>query len=42
VLDEVAAGRQVRFATLEAATGQPIGSTSYCELRPEHRGLEIG
>jgi RimJ/RimL family protein N-acetyltransferase len=40
-LDEVAAGGQARFATLDAA-GRPIGSTSFCTLRPEHRGLEIG
>jgi N-acetyltransferase len=32
----------VPFATIEAATGNPIGSTRYLELRPEHRALEIG
>jgi RimJ/RimL family protein N-acetyltransferase len=32
----------VPFATIEAATGNPIGSTLYLELRPEHRALEIG
>jgi len=41
VLEEVIAGRQARFAVLDA-NGRPIGSTSYCELRPEHHGLEIG
>jgi RimJ/RimL family protein N-acetyltransferase len=41
VLEEVAAGRQARFAILDRA-GRPIGTTSYCELRPEHRNLEIG
>jgi RimJ/RimL family protein N-acetyltransferase len=41
-LAAVAAGTEVRFATLDARTGQPIGSTSYCTLRPAHRGLEIG
>jgi RimJ/RimL family protein N-acetyltransferase len=30
------------FATLDARTGTPIGSTRYLELRPEHRVLEIG
>jgi RimJ/RimL family protein N-acetyltransferase len=30
------------FATLDARTGKPIGSTRYLELRPEHRVLEIG
>jgi RimJ/RimL family protein N-acetyltransferase len=30
------------FATLDAASGRPIGSTSFCTPRPENRGLEIG
>lgn len=37
-----ATGREAPFATLDAATGTPIGSTRYLELRPEHRVLEIG
>ncbi len=37
-----AAGDRLQFATLEAGTGRPIGSSSYCTPRPEHRGLEIG
>jgi RimJ/RimL family protein N-acetyltransferase len=41
VLEEVAAGREARFVVLDAA-GRPIGSTSYCELRPEDRNVEIG
>ncbi len=41
-LEAVADGREARFATLDAETGQPLGSTAYCTLRPEHRGLEIG
>jgi RimJ/RimL family protein N-acetyltransferase len=32
----------VPFATLDAATGEPIGGTAYTTLRPEHRGVEIG
>ena len=36
------AGTQAAFATLDARTGEPIGSTRYLALRPEHRGLEIG
>ena len=36
------AGLEAPFATLDAATGTPIGSTRYLTLRPEHRGLEIG
>ena len=30
------------FATVDAQSGRPIGSTRYLALRPEHRGLEIG
>ena len=36
------AGTEAAFATLDARTGAPIGSTRYLALRPEHRGLEIG
>jgi N-acetyltransferase len=36
------AGSEAAFATLDARTGEPIGSTRYLALRPEHRGLEIG
>ena len=36
------AGTEAAFATLDAATGKPVGSTRYLALRPEHRGLEIG
>ena len=35
-------GVEVPFATLDAETGEPIGSTRFLALRPEHRGLEIG
>ena len=30
------------FATVLAATDEPVGVTGYLEIRPEHRGLEIG
>src|SRR5215208_6836280 len=36
------AGTEAAFATVDAATGAPVGSTRYLALRPEHRGLEIG
>ncbi len=36
------AGKEVPFATLDVRTGEPLGSTRYLALRPEHRGLEIG
>ena len=35
-------GVEVPFVTLDASTGEPIGSTRFLTLRPEHRGLEIG
>jgi N-acetyltransferase len=41
-LAEAEAGVEVPFATLDASTGRPIGSTRFLTLRPEHRGLEIG
>jgi RimJ/RimL family protein N-acetyltransferase len=41
-LAEARAGERVPFAVLEAASGRPIGSSSYLALRPAHRGLEIG
>lgn len=34
--------REGVFATLDRASGQPIGSSRYLNLRPEHHGLEIG
>lgn len=30
------------FATIHQATGQAIGVTSFMDIRPEHRALEIG
>jgi len=41
-LATAASGVEVPFATVDAATGEPIGSTRFLSLRPEHRGLEIG
>jgi RimJ/RimL family protein N-acetyltransferase len=41
-LARAGAREDVPFATLDAATRTPIGSTRYLNLRPEHRGLEIG
>ena len=41
-LRAVEEGTLARFTTLDAHTEAPIGSTSFCTLRPEHRGLEIG
>jgi RimJ/RimL family protein N-acetyltransferase len=36
------AGLDFAFAVLDAGSGDPIGSTRYLALRPEHGGLEIG
>ena len=36
------AGTELPFATLDAATGQPIGSSRYMSIVLEHRRLEIG
>ncbi len=41
-LREAAAGERVPFAVVDRRSGQAIGSTSYLELRAEHRGLEVG
>ena len=35
-------GEAVPFATLDAGTNVPIGSTRYLAIRPEHRVVEIG
>jgi RimJ/RimL family protein N-acetyltransferase len=41
-LAESGAGREAAFATIDRRSGEPIGSSRYLALRPEHRGLEIG
>ena len=41
-LAESRAGREGAFAILERSSGEPIGSTRYMALRPEHWGLEVG
>jgi N-acetyltransferase len=37
-----AAGAEFPFATIDAATGRPIGSSRYLNIALEHRRLEIG
>ncbi len=41
-IEEAAAGGDSHFATILQATDEPIGSTSFCTIREEDRGLEIG
>lgn len=36
------AGREMPFAVLREPDGAVIGTTRYLDIRPEHRGLEIG
>ncbi len=40
-LAEVEAGNEARFAIL-GRDGKALGSTSYCDLRPEQRAVEVG
>ena len=37
-----AAGTEYPFATIDAASGRPIGSSRFMNIVPEHRRLEIG
>ncbi len=41
-LRQAGEAREAPFAVLSAETGEPLGSTRYTALRPEHRGVEIG
>jgi RimJ/RimL family protein N-acetyltransferase len=41
-LDELAAGRRVPFAIVDLEDGTAVGSTSYIDIRPHDRGVEIG
>lgn len=41
-LAALAAGSELPFATVDVATGRPIGSTRFLSIVSEHRRLEIG
>jgi N-acetyltransferase len=41
-LANATAGTEAPFAIIERASAEPVGSSRYMTLRPEHRGLEIG
>lgn len=42
VLEHAAAGTDLPFAVIHIASGRVVGATRFMEIRPEHRGLEIG
>lgn len=42
LLDGQAAGTDLPFAVIHLASGRVAGATRYMEIRPAHRGLEIG
>lgn len=42
VLDEQETGRRITFAVRRLADGRVVGSTSFLDIRREHRGVEIG
>src|SRR5207247_5654962 len=41
-LANAAAGSEMPFATVDVASGRPIGSTRFMSIVPEHRRLEVG
>jgi RimJ/RimL family protein N-acetyltransferase len=41
-LDDQSAGRRLPFAVIEVQTGRAVGSTSFIDIRPADRGVEIG
>ena len=41
-LANASAGSELPFATIDRASGRPIGSTRFMSIVPEHRRLEIG
>ena len=41
-LEEQRLGRSVPFATVERASGKPVGSTRFANIEPVHRKAEIG
>ena len=42
LLSHQAEGTDLPFTVIHLATGKAIGCTRYMDIRPEHRGLEIG
>jgi RimJ/RimL family protein N-acetyltransferase len=42
ILRRQAAGTDLPFAVVHLASGRVAGATRYLEMRPEHKGLEVG
>lgn len=42
MLQRAESGSDLPFAVIYLATGKAIGATRYLEIRPQHKGLEIG
>lgn len=42
MLARAAGGGELPFAVVEREAGRVVGATRYLDIRPEHRGLEIG
>jgi N-acetyltransferase len=42
MLQRAEAGADLPFAVIHLASGNTIGATRYLEIRPQHKGLEIG
>jgi len=42
LLERQSQGTDLPFAVIHLATNRAIGATRYLDIRPQHRGLEIG
>jgi RimJ/RimL family protein N-acetyltransferase len=42
ILNRRDSGNELPFAVVHLASGKIVGATRYLEMRPEHKGLEIG
>lgn len=42
VREALAMDDQLAFAIVDSISGRPVGSSRYLNIRPQHRGLEIG
>jgi RimJ/RimL family protein N-acetyltransferase len=42
MLERASGGTDLPFAVIDLASGDEVGATRYLEIRPQHKGLEIG